>query len=210
MQIKNTITQSPHFEELFQRYEELKPIRDTISEAFYLLRDGYERGGKLLLCGNGGSQADADHIVGELMKGFLRPRTLSQKESAQYAAIGKYLQHGLPAISLSHPSSLFTAYINDINADTVFAQSVYVLGKEGDMLLAISTSGNAPNIVNAAMVAKAKGMTVIGLTGSSKNRLGINCDVCISAPGTETYKIQELHLPIYHCLCAMLEEHFFS
>ena len=171
-----------------------------------------------MVCGNGGSAADSEHIVGELMKGFLKKRQISEKEKdklkslfpGEWDYLSKNLQGALPAISLvSHPA-LSSAFINDVAADMVFAQQVYGYAKAGDVLLGISTSGNAKNVANAVMVARAAGMKTIGLTGGKGGFLQSLCDVTIRVPADETFKIQEYHLPVYHALCAMLEEEFFD
>ena len=184
----------------------------------HLLEESYENGGKLLVAGNGGSAADAEHIVGELMKGF----KLSRKPETDFAerlvaenqelgsVLAENLQGALPAIALDGHPALSTAYMNDCEPLLCFAQQVNGYGKSGDVFLGISTSGNSKNVLYAATTAHAKGMKVIGLTGAKDSKLRDMSDVCIKAPQTETYMIQELHLPIYHCLCLMLENKFFS
>lgn len=206
------------FEKLFSDYPALLSCKDSIKEAFFTLVTSFSNNRKLLVCGNGGSSADADHIVGELMKDFKLKRkaekSLIDKLGSLYGKegeiIGKDLQQGLPAISLSAHQSLFTAFLNDVGADNVFAQQVYGYGEAGDTLLAISTSGNSRNVCNAIKVAKAIGIKTIALTGSTGGKLSELCDISIVASESATDKIQEYHLPIYHALCAMLEEHFFS
>lgn len=203
---------------LINRYSVLEVCKDNILAAFEILRDGYAHGGKLLTCGNGGSAADAEHIVGELMKGFKNPRHLGEdvisklktinEEMGQFMA--ENLQGALPAIALDGHIALSTAYMNDCAPLLCFAQQVNGYGDGGDVLLGISTSGNSKNVLYAAIMAKVKGMKVIGLTGEDESKLFELADVCIRVPETETYKIQELHLPIYHCLCIMLEEYFFG
>lgn len=203
---------------LINRYSVLEVCKDNILAAFEILRDGYAHGGKLLTCGNGGSAADAEHIVGELMKGFKNPRHLGEdvisklktinEEMGQFMA--ENLQGALPAIALDGHIALSTAYMNDCAPLLCFAQQVNGYGDGGDVLLGISTSGNSKNVLYAAIMAKVKGMKVIGLTGEDGSKLFELADVCIRVPETETYKIQELHLPIYHCLCIMLEEYFFG
>lgn len=198
------------------RYPELKKIEDNMIESFEMIVASYRQGGKVLICGNGGSAADADHIVGELMKGFLKKRPISPalKERLRFAGMGNdeadYLQAGLPAISLSAHTSLMTATINDLGGEMIFAQQVLGYGKPEDVFLGISTSGNSRNVLSAAKAAKALGLKTIGLTGSSGGKMAEICDVTIRVPETETYKIQELHLPVYHVLCAMIEEEFFE
>lgn len=207
-----------HVNHLIDRYPKLIVCRDDIMSAYELLEAAYSNGRKLLVCGNGGSASDSEHIVGELMKEF----KLKRKVYSDHAAILKeidpelgqilaeHLQGALPAISLTGHSSLQTAYMNDAVPELVFAQQVNGYGKSGDVFLGISTSGNSKNVLYAAVNAKAKGLKVIGLTGTKENKLMKYADVCIRVPETETYKIQELHLPVYHCLCLMLEDHFFG
>lgn len=205
-------------EELIERYPVLATIKDQIELSYEMMRDCYRQGGKVLLAGNGGSCADAEHIVGELMKGFVKKRQISESMSKRMcqidAAIGKQLtdnlQGALPALSLNGHSALSTAYLNDVSGDYILAQQTFGYGNENDILFAISTSGNAKNIEYACIVAKAKGMKIIGLTGRDGGKLAKHGDVAMIVPETETYKIQELHLPVYHCLCLMLEEHFFE
>lgn len=203
---------------LYERYPALRACETEIEEAVRLLCACYENGGKLLLCGNGGSCSDGEHIVGELMKGFLLPRTpgreLEEKLAASGAPDAAYiagcLQGALPAISLSGQSALLSAFANDVAADMVYAQQVYGYGKPGDVFLGISTSGNARNVVLAAETAKAVGLKTVAMTGGAESRLSAVCDVCIQAPARETYQVQEFHLPIYHYLCAKTEARFFE
>jgi D-sedoheptulose 7-phosphate isomerase len=206
-----------YLQQLTDRYPSLNGIRDNIYKAYELLVKIFRSGGKLLVAGNGGSAADSEHIVGELMKSFVKKRRLpddyiSRLEKTDFE-IAQYLipriQPGLPAISLTGHNGLSSACINDIDGHITFAQQVYGYGKCGDLFLGISTSGNAKNVVYAAVAAKAKDMSVIALTGSSGGHISRLADVSIIVPETETYKIQELHLPIYHILCLMVEEHFF-
>ena len=200
--------------ELTARYPKLKNCEADIRRSADLLIDCFESGHRLYLCGNGGSAADADHIVGELMKGFLKRRPLSPAEKTRFspedAVLAESLMGGLPAISLHSQASLLTAYINDANAAMVYAQALYSLGQPGDVLLAISTSGNSENIVFAAKTARALGMNVITLTGDQPCRLDALSHIAIHAGERETYRVQELHLPIYHWLCAAIEDHFFA
>lgn len=193
---------------LYERYPQLNICEKDIENALLLMVDTYKKGGKILACGNGGSAADADHIVGELMKGFLKARKVTDERIPQ--ELREKLQGALPAISLSAHASLMTATINDNDADMVFAQQVYGYAKTDDLLIAISTSGNSKNVVNAVKVAKALGVKVIALTGETGGVLNGLADITICAPSTETYKIQEYHLPIYHYLCAKVEEEFFG
>lgn len=206
-----------HLETLVSRYPELDVCKDSIANAYLILEESYANRGKLLVAGNGGSAADSEHIVGELMKGFVKPRKPSEEfVNALTAAdaelgpiLGKALQGALPAIALDGHLALTTAYMNDCEPLLCFAQQVNGYGAAGDVFLGISTSGNSKNILFAATVAKAKGLKLIGLTGERNSKLSAMADVCIRVPQTETFKIQELHLPVYHCLCLMLEEHFF-
>jgi len=203
---------------LVERYPSLDFVKDDIVAAYLLMEEAYENGGKLLVAGNGGSAADAEHIVGELMKGFKLSRKLEAGFAEQLVAenvelggiLAENLQGALPAIALDGHPALSTAYMNDCEPLLCFAQQINGYGKPGDVFLGISTSGNSKNILFAATTAHAKGMKVIGLTGAKDSRLMNMSDVCIKAPQTETYMIQELHLPIYHCLCLMLEDKFFA
>ena len=204
--------------ELLNRYPSLFDCKETIQQAAEALIRCYADGKKVMACGNGGSCADADHIVGELMKGFLKKRPI--KESLKKRMLEQYpslnaelldkLQCGLPALSLCSLTALNSAVCNDIDPDLIYAQSVFGLGNKGDILICISTSGNAKNVCAAAEIAKASGIHVIGLTGSAGGKLKEIADICICAPEMETYKIQELHLPIYHYLCATVEAYFFD
>ena len=207
-----------HVETLIDRYPKLIICKNEIIRAYELLEEAYIRGRKLLVCGNGGSASDSEHIVGELMKEFRLKRKVyaGQAEAMKTidtelgAILAENLQGALPAICLTGHSALTTAFMNDANADLVFAQQVNGYGKENDVFLGISTSGNSKNVCYAAITAKSKGLKVIGLTGQKENQLERYADVCIHVPETETYKIQELHLPVYHCLCLMLEDKFFG
>lgn len=204
--------------ELINRYPSLDSCKAEIGAARDMIIGCYENGGKLLLSGNGGSSADCDHIVGELMKGFLLKRPIDEETKARMKDASPdlsdktldSLQMGLPAISLTSISALNTAFSNDVDPELIYAQSVLALGKAGDVLIAISTSGNAKNVCEAARVARAIGMKVVALTGKDGGELKHLSDVCVIAPECETYKIQEYHLPIYHHICAEVEEHFFG
>lgn len=206
-----------HIELLVERYPSLAPIKDDIVAAYLLLAGSYQNGGKLLIAGNGGSAADAEHMVGELMKSFKLRRKVendfAQKLIAEDQELGKVLaenlQGALPAIALDGHLSLSTAYMNDCEPLLCFAQQVNGFGRPGDVFVGISTSGNSKNVLYAAVAARAKGMKVLGLTGANDSKLKELSDVCIQVPQTETYMVQELHLPIYHCLCLMLEDKFF-
>lgn len=203
--------------ELLKRYPALKCIENDISAAADMLISGFRGGNKLLLCGNGGSCADCEHIVGELMKGFLSLRPLTDVQKKQMKEncpdindeyLSK-LQRAVPAISLPSFTALNTAFCNDVDPELVFAQSLMGLGNQNDMLICISTSGNSANVVAAAKTAKALGLKTIGLTGKSGGKLREICDVCLCVPETETFKVQELHLPVYHYLCAKVEKEIF-
>ena len=207
-----------HIDLLVERYPSLESAKNDIVAAYLLLEESYKNGGKLLVAGNGGSAADAEHIVGELMKGFKLPRKpeadfaekLVEENQELGSVLAENLQGALPAIALDGHPALSTAYMNDCEPLLCFAQQVNGYGKSGDVFLGISTSGNSKNVLYAATTAHAKGMKVIGLTGAKDSKLKDMSDVCIKAPQTETYMIQELHLPIYHCLCLMLENRFFA
>ena len=207
-----------HIDLLMERYPSLESAKNDIVAAYLLLEESYKNGGKLLVAGNGGSAADAEHIVGELMKGFKLPRKpeadfaekLVEENQELGSVLAENLQGALPAIALDGHPALSTAYMNDCEPLLCFAQQVNGYGKSGDVFLGISTSGNSKNVLYAATTAHAKGMKVIGLTGAKDSKLKDMSDVCIKAPQTETYMIQELHLPIYHCLCLMLEDKFFA
>lgn len=207
-----------HIEILCERYPTLESVKKEIAEAYFLLVESYRNGGKLLVAGNGGSAADAEHIVGELMKGFKLPRKpdvdfaekLVKENEELGTVLAENLQGALPTIALDGHPALSTAYMNDCEPLLCFAQQVNGYGKAGDVFLGISTSGNSKNVLFAATTAHAKGMKVIGLTGAKNSKLEQMSDVCIKVPQTETFMIQELHLPVYHCLCLMLEEEFFG
>jgi D-sedoheptulose 7-phosphate isomerase len=200
---------------LIDKYPELNVCEADIIKAFEILQRSFSNGGKVLLCGNGGSAADCEHIVGELMKGFMSKRPVPQAvrdQLAQFGDEGKYvadhLQGALPAVSLVSHTALMTAFTNDVSADMVYAQQVFGLGKQGDVLIGISTSGNSVNVVRALQVARAQGVCTIGLTGR-RGKMGMLCDAAICVPYDTTPDVQERHLPIYHALCMMLEEAFF-
>lgn len=205
---------------LTERYPALADCAKDISKAYDLLEKSFADGNKLLVAGNGGSCADSAHIVGELMKGFKRKRACPEEFARRLEKIGGErgeeiagkLQGALPAVNLCEHAALNTAYLNDIEGGGLLtvAQQVYGYGRAGDVFLGISTSGNSKNIVNAAIVARAAGLKVLALTGASGGKLAEFADVAVRVPETETYMIQELHLPVYHCLCLMLEDEFFS
>ena len=207
-----------HIDTLIERYPKLLICRESIQEAYDILKKAYTDGRKLLVCGNGGSASDSEHIVGELMKEFKLKRevykdqaeAMKQIDPELGSILAEHLQGALPAITLTGHSSLTTAFMNDSLPELIFAQQVNGYGKPNDVFLGISTSGNSRNVLFAAVAAKSRGMKVLGLTGYHPCRLAQLADVCIQVPETETYRIQELHLPVYHCLCMMLEEHFFG
>ena len=207
-----------HLELFCERYPTLVPIKEDILNTYTILEECYKNGGKLLIAGNGGSAADAEHIVGELMKKFKIsrpvPETLAEKLEIIDPVIGKQLandlEQGLMAIPLVAHEALTTAYLNDVGSLSVYAQQLYGYGRPGDVFLGISTSGNSQNILYATVLAKAIGMKTIGLTGRAGGNMYKLADITIRVPADETYMIQELHLPVYHCLCLMLEEYFFG
>mgnify|MGYP002521684820 FL=1 len=198
------------FDELYERYPQLKGCEGEISKAHEILLACCRAGGTVLTCGNGGSAADAEHIVGELMKKFRKRRAIPAELAAKLPPeLAVKLEGALPAVSLVSMSGILTAFANDVAWETAFAQQVLGLGRAGDVLIALSTSGNSANCVNAARVARAKGLKVVSLTGAGGGRLGECADAAIAVPETETYKVQELHLPVYHALCAALEDDLF-
>ncbi len=207
-----------HINELIKRYPVLETCQDDIRNALSCLLETFEGGNKLLLCGNGGSASDCEHISGELLKGFLLERRIPDKKRAELMKANPLLkteffdmlQGGLPAISLVNSTSFMTAFINDVDADFIFAQQVYALGKSGDLLLVISTSGMAKNVLNACKIAGGMGIKTLALTGRKGGSLTELCDISIRVPEDETYKVQELHLPVYHALCAQIEADLFS
>lgn len=205
-------------EELLSRYPALDVCKNDIASTLVALLETYRAGGKILLCGNGGSAADCEHIAGELLKGFLSKRKMTDTTAAKFrAALGdgadefiEKLQGGIPAISLPSQAGVLTAYLNDVDAEFVYAQLVYAYAKPCDALVAISTSGNSKNCVRAAEAAKALGIKTIALTGAKESNLSKISDVTVRVPETETFKVQEYHLPVYHYLCAALEEEIFK
>ena len=205
-------------EKLMQRYPQLKCCESEIARAIEMMLDTYRRGGKILVCGNGGSAADADHIVGELMKGFLLKRPMNDSTAENFReALGdeadryvKKLQRGIPAISLPAQSAVLSAFANDADAELVYSQLVFGYGREGDLLIGISTSGNSKNVVAAVQTARALGVKTLSLTGAKESKLSRWSDCTIRVPETETYRVQELHLPVYHELCAAVEAELFD
>ena len=207
-----------HIDLLLNRYPVLAVSRQEIIDAYLTLEETYKNGGKLLIAGNGGSAADSEHIVGELMKGFKMPRRITTDFANKLISVNlelgtvlaENLQGTLPAIALDGHFALSTAYMNDCDPLICFAQQVNGFGNKGDVFLGISTSGKSKNILYAATVARAKGMKIIGLTGAKDSELSTFADVCVKVPEVETYMVQELHLPVYHCWCLMLEDKFFG
>lgn len=207
-----------HVDLLLQRYPVLKHCEESIVDAYLVIENCYKNDGKLLIAGNGGSAADSEHMAGELMKRFKNPRPVSDEfakklieiDSQRGKDLARNLERSLMAIPLVAHEALTTAYINDVDGLGVFAQQLYGFGRKGDVFLGISTSGNSRNIISATVVARALGIKVIGLTGKDGGELAKVADVVIRVPENETYMIQELHLPVYHCLCLMLEDCFFG
>ena len=216
--MKKILSEEEIREELFARYPALQGCRDDFVAMFNACVRAYENGGKVLVAGNGGSAADAEHIVGELMKSFLVRRPADEKLCGELkerfgeegAKIAADLEGCLSAIPLTSMPALSTAFLNDVDPLLVFAQMLSGYGRQGDVFIGISTSGNSKNILNAIMVAKAAGITAVALTGESGGKCRALADICVRVPETETFKIQEYHLPVYHALCAMLEAHFFG
>ncbi len=207
-----------HVDLLIKRYPSLEVCREDIIKGYLLMEEAYENGHKLLIAGNGGSAADSEHIAGELMKRFKTPRKIPSEfakklceiDSNRGPSLAENLECGLTAIPLVAHEALTTAYINDVDGLGVFAQQLFGYGQEGDVFLGISTSGNSKNIMSATVVARAMGIKVVGLTGVNGGELALVADAVVKVPEKETFMIQELHLPVYHCWCLMLEEHFFG
>ena len=207
-----------HINLLIQRYPILATVKKDIIDAYLVMEECYEHDGKMLIAGNGGSAADSEHIAGELMKRFKTPRPVTPKMAEKLkeidpirgADLAKNLERGLMAIPLVAHEALSTAYINDVDGIGVFAQQLFGFGRPGDVFLGISTSGNSKNVMSATVVARALGIKVVGLTGAKGGELASVADVAVKVPETETYMIQELHLPVYHCWCLMLEDKFFG
>ncbi len=205
-------------DQLCERYPSLTTVKPAIEEACNQMIACYENGGKVLVCGNGGSCSDSNHIVGELMKSFELKRPISSEIQEKLAVIdpkrGRYLashlQQGLPAISLTAQTALITAVANDIDGEVIFAQQVIGYGRPNDILIGISSSGNSRNVLDACMVAKAMNLKVIGLTGETGGKMKEYCDILVNVPGRRTFMVQELHLPVYHLLCLAVENHFFG
>ena len=207
-----------HVDFLIERYPVLEKCREDIIKAYLVMEECYTRDGKLMIAGNGGSAADSEHIAGELMKRFKIARTVPAEFAEKLKSVdpvrgknlAENLERGLMAIPLVAHEALTTAYINDVDGLGVFAQQLYGFGRKGDVFLGISTSGNSRNVMSATVVARALGIKVIGLTGEKGGELAEVADVAVKVPSAETYMIQELHLPVYHCWCLMLEDKFFG
>lgn len=202
--------------ELLTRYPSLSVCEKDIDAALDLIRETYTSGGTVYVCGNGGSCSDSDHIVGELMKGFLKRRPISCEEKEKFVkafgdeAFASKLQSAIPAVSLTAQTAIISAFANDVDPELVYAQLVYGYATEKDLVIGLSTSGNSKNVVYAQMAAKVKGAKTLSMTGAKESKLSELCDVTIKVPETETFKIQELHLPVYHYLCAAIEDEFFK
>lgn len=207
-----------HVDVLLERYPILAPCKNSIIDAYQVMEECYKHDGKLLIAGNGGSAADSEHIAGELMKRFETPRPVPEAFAEKLKAVdpvrgeelSRNLERGLMAITRVAHEAMTTAYINDVDGLGVFAQQLYGFGRPGDVFLGISTSGNSKNVLSATVVARALGIKVVGLTGAKGGELAKVADVAVKVPQTRTYMIQELHLPVYHCWCLMLEDHFFG
>lgn len=200
---------------IYQDYPELKAIESDINSAIALIEKCYEKGGKIMVAGNGGSASDSSHIVGELMKGFLKKRELSKAMTVKFSRfeegeyLANHLQGALPAIDLTSSNAIISAFSNDVAPDMVYAQLLFGYAKENDVFIGLSTSGNSKNIVNALKVAKVLGIKTIAFTGSNDSKCSEIADITIKAPSTETYRVQEYHLPIYHHICIEIEKKFF-
>lgn len=194
--------------ELLERYPCLSVCREDIEKASRMICNTYKNGGKVLVCGNGGSAADSEHIVGELMKGFLKKREVTDDRIPE--SLRKNMQGSLPAISLPSQCAVLSAFANDVDPDMMYAQLVYGYAEKNDLVIGISTSGNSKNVVNAVEVAKCMGIKTLSLTGEKESRLSELSDITVIVPETQTYRVQELHLPVYHYLCAYVENFMFS
>lgn len=193
---------------LYERYPALSVCKDDIQKALDIIVETYKNGGKILVCGNGGSASDSEHIVGELMKGFMLKRPVNDERIPEELRVG--LQGSLPAISLPSQCAILSAFINDVDPEMMYAQLVYGYAKKEDLVIGLSTSGNSKNIVKAVEIAKCLGVKTLSMTGEKASKLSEISDVTIRVPATETYKIQEYHLPVYHYLCAEVEKIFFE
>lgn len=193
---------------LYERYPALTVCKNDIDKAYEMILDTYKNGGKVLVCGNGGSASDSEHIVGELMKGFMLKRPVTDERIPEELRVG--LQGSLPAISLPSQCAILSAFINDVDPEMMYAQLVYGYAKKEDLVIGLSTSGNSKNVVKAIEVAKCLGAKTLSMTGEKMSKLSEISDVTIRVPATETYKIQEYHLPVYHYLCAEVEKEIFG
>lgn len=193
---------------LYERYPALEVCKEDIEKALGLMTETYKKGGKILICGNGGSASDSEHIVGELLKGFILKRPVTDKRIPEH--LRKGLQGSLPAISLPSQCAILSAFINDVDPEMMYAQLVYGYAKPEDLVIGLSTSGNSKNVVNAIEVANCMGVKTLSMTGQKESKMSELSDVTIKVPETETYKVQEYHLPVYHYLCAEVEKVFFE
>ncbi len=206
----------PALQTLMEEHPALRGTAADLQAAYTLLLKSFQDGGKLLLCGNGGSACDCDHIAGELMKGFLDRRLLNAAErdalrqAGDDGILAERLQRAVPVLVLHGLGGMSSAFLNDVDGTLTYAQQAFAYARPGDVLLGISTSGNAQNVCYAAIAAKARGARVLGLTGEGGGRLAALCDVCVRAPAHETYRVQEWHLPLYHALCIALEQSLFG
>lgn len=193
---------------LYERYPALEACKEDIEKAVEMMVETYQKGGKILICGNGGSASDSEHIVGELLKGFILKRPVSDERIPE--RLRKGLQGSLPAISLPSQCAILSAFINDVDPEMMYAQLVYGYAKKEDLVIGLSTSGNSKNVVNAIELAKCMGVSTISMTGEAESKMSELSDVTIRVPAIETYKVQEYHLPVYHYLCAEVEKAFFA
>lgn len=193
---------------LYERYPALEVCKEDIEKALGLMIETYKKGGKILICGNGGSASDSEHIVGELLKGFILKRPVTDERIPE--RLRKGLQGSLPAISLPSQCAILSAFINDVDPEMMYAQLVYGYAKPEDLVIGLSTSGNSKNVVNAIEVANCMGVKTLSMTGKAESKMSQMSDVTIKVPETETYKVQEYHLPVYHYLCAEVEKVFFE
>lgn len=202
-----------YIENMVKRYPELASCAEDTELVTGAFVACYNAGGKILICGNGGSAADAEHISGELLKGFMQKRPITENERESLSALGQVadkLQRGIPAVPLTSLSAALSAFANDVDPELVFAQLVFALGKENDLVVGLSTSGNSKNVVAALEVAKARGIKTVAMTGASGGKLSEIADITVKVPATETYKVQEYHLPVYHAICAEAERRIFG
>ena len=200
-----------HVDILIERYPSLAVCREDIEKTVEAILEMYHASGKLLLCGNGGSCADCEHISGELLKGFLLERKpLPEEVDGLDESIASALQRGIPAVPLTSLTAVSTAFANDVAPENIFAQLVFSLGGKADVVLGISTSGNSGNVLRAVKTAKVRGLKTVAMTGAKGGKIADVADICIKVPETETFKVQELHLPVYHAICAEVEDVLFG